>query len=255
MKLLIVICLFAFTISRKRSFRKMRNPKQLLFKDILVNFLADKKSNNEYFFNNVACNKDEVEDKVNKKFSLFKCTFESDSHSYVDSVLNSEKYNPDKETTWKKGQEKVLLSLRDKYTYDNIPGFKKPIENKTKSFLLDFIGMKTNMELTTNKNQMLLKFRLENLFEVTFRANDADGYSNIISGLQILLDELQFFEEEFCVICTVEKPTEVIFPCNHLNLCKKCSTESNLKKCPACRAPIDKIVNAKLFKSIDNNTN
>lgn len=43
-----------------------------------------------------------------------------------------------------------------------------------------------------------------------------------------------------CVICMNEYKSYMVTPCNHICLCKKCSTD--VKKCPICRSDIVSIV-------------
>jgi rubrerythrin len=53
----------------------------------------------------------------------------------------------------------------------------------------------------------------------------------------------EFKEIPNCVICMDTKARYTIVPCGHLCLCAHCSKEAkNIKKCPMCNTPIEKII-------------
>ena len=59
---------------------------------------------------------------------------------------------------------------------------------------------------------------------------------------KILLEKVnKRADENLCSVCMEEKKNILLSPCNHLCVCKKCSTHIN-NMCPICRTPVTSIL-------------
>lgn len=46
-------------------------------------------------------------------------------------------------------------------------------------------------------------------------------------------------ESAFCCVCLTGERQVLLLPCKHLCVCRECSMDDRMDKCPICRADID----------------